>query len=386
MALKVLYIDDIPTPYRVAVHQYFSVTGDEIYRVLFCAKEEPGRKWSIDFGNLDYVVLSGLQFRPTKQLSPFSFKFNPHVLDELRKFSPDCVVLSGYAHPTMWLAALWCRYKSIPYGLICETSESNANFVKKIIKKLIIGAMLKSMSFALPVSHQAGVFLRKLSCKPKLPMYLFPNTPDTKKIQMEIKRADMAIANREDLAAIGIIKSDKIVLFVGRLIDAKRPLDLLNAYLKLQNKIRQNCHLVFVGDGPLAGQITAKLKKGDLVHILGWVSDYAKLIRIMASADIFVLPSSYEPWGTVVNEAMICGLPVVASGSVGAASEMIENGKNGYIYPTADISYLALLLEEILQKTDLAKLSLAAQNTAKKYNHEFATESLRKAVTNKAYK
>ncbi|MBF0444005.1 MAG: glycosyltransferase family 4 protein [Magnetococcales bacterium] len=386
MALKVLYIDDIPTPYRLAIHQHFNVTGDEHYRVLFCAKEEPGRRWSIDFGKLDYVVLSGWQLRPPKQISPFSFKFNPQVLKELRKFSPDRVVLSGYAHPTMWLAAWWCRHNSVPYGLSCETSESHGNAIKRTIKQIFIGAVLKGISFGLPVSRKAGQFLRKLSQKPNLPIFLFPNTPDTHHIQMETKRGAAAIANREDLTALGVPKSGKIVLFVGRLIAAKRPLDLLNAYLLLPYKIRQNSHLVFVGDGPLAKEVAARCQDGDLLHMLGWISDWAKLTRIMASADVFVLPSSYEPWGTVVNEAMMCGLPVVASDQVGAAREMIEHGKNGFIYPVADIAALELLLEDILQNNHLAKLALAAQTTAKEFNHEFAVKNLRNAIVSKSLK
>jgi glycosyltransferase involved in cell wall biosynthesis len=386
MALKVLYIDDIPTPYRLAIHQYFSKSGNEQYRVLFCAKEEPGRRWSIDFGELDYIVMSGWQLRPPKQISPFSFKFNLQVLKELRNFSPDRVILSGYAHPTMWLAAWWCRYNAIPYGLSCETSKSHGSIIQRTLKLIIIGAMLKGMSFALPVSRHAGQFLRKLSKKPNLPIFLFPNTPNTYQMQMEIKRGGVAIANRDDLTALGVPSTGKIVLFVGRLIVAKQPLDLLNAYQLLPYKARQDSHLVFVGDGPLGEDIAARCHKEDSVHMLGWVSDSAKLIRIMASADVFVLPSSYEPWGTVVNEAMICGQSVVASDRVGAAREMIEHGKNGFIYPSADISALGHLLEHILQKTEienLAKLALAAKKTAIEFNHEFAVKNLRNATSSK---
>ena len=58
-------------------------------------------------------------------------------------------------------------------------------------------------------------------------------------------------------------------------------------------------------------------------------------------ADVFVLPSTFEPWGLVINEAMNFNLPVVVSDKVGCASDLVKNDFNGYIYDVNDDALLA---------------------------------------------
>jgi glycosyltransferase involved in cell wall biosynthesis len=54
-----------------------------------------------------------------------------------------------------------------------------------------------------------------------------------------------------------------------------------------------------------------------------------------------VLPSEHEPWGLVVNEAMNAGKPVIVSDRVGAGPNLVEDGVNGFVYPTRDGAALA---------------------------------------------
>jgi glycosyltransferase involved in cell wall biosynthesis len=56
------------------------------------------------------------------------------------------------------------------------------------------------------------------------------------------------------------------------------------------------------------------------------------LLSAYCSADVFVLPSSFEPWGLVVNEAMAAGLPVVISDRVGCGSDLVEGHDTGIVY------------------------------------------------------
>ena len=56
--------------------------------------------------------------------------------------------------------------------------------------------------------------------------------------------------------------------------------------------------------------------------------------------DAFVLPSRSETWGLVLNEAMLFGLPVLATKMVGASKDLIEHGKNGYVFDVGDVGEL----------------------------------------------
>jgi len=108
----------------------------------------------------------------------------------------------------------------------------------------------------------------------------------------------------------------------------------------------------------------------------GWVADPAKTAGLMAISSLFVLPSQHETWGAVVNEAMAAGLPVIASDSVGAAIELIDETCQGVVYKTGDVDMLASALKRLLLDDAVrTKMGAAARETAKRYGHDFAAQN-----------
>jgi glycosyltransferase involved in cell wall biosynthesis len=75
-----------------------------------------------------------------------------------------------------------------------------------------------------------------------------------------------------------------------------------------------------------------------------------------------VISSRYEPFGLVVNEAMLCGCPVVSSDKVGAVRDLIVPGQTGFVYPCGDVRALAAVLQRALaDSAGLAAISGAAR-------------------------
>jgi glycosyltransferase involved in cell wall biosynthesis len=96
------------------------------------------------------------------------------------------------------------------------------------------------------------------------------------------------------------------------------------------------------------------------VRFLGFVNQ-SQLPAVYASADVMVLPSEYEPFAVVVNEAMCCGCPVIASDRVGAARDLVAPVRQEFVYPAGDVKALAALLKETLaDRAGLAALRRAA--------------------------
>jgi glycosyltransferase involved in cell wall biosynthesis len=369
---RLYYLDDIPTPYRLGVQRRISELWSGAFRLAYCAGAEPGRDWSLDLSGLDVEILPGVQYRPRKQVNPFSFKWNPSVLRSIKRFAPDVVVLSGYVHPTMLAAAAWCIVNRIPYGVVSETSARSTvqTGLRWKLKTLVCGWVVRNMAFGLPTGREAAKHLADLGAS--APTYYFPNTPD---VSVIAARADMVRGGGETeiKSRIGIPPDHDIVLFVGRMIDAKLPMDALAAF-RMANRPR--AVMVFVGDGPLLDDVRKAADGEPRVIFTRWLKDPGEVASLMATSAIMVLPSQHETWGAVVNEAMAAGLPVVASDRVGAAAELIDSGVNGVVYPVGDVTSLASALGELLDNPEARRaMGEAARATALANGHGFAAEN-----------
>jgi glycosyltransferase involved in cell wall biosynthesis len=133
-----------------------------------------------------------------------------------------------------------------------------------------------------------------------------------------------------------------ILTFVGRLARPKEPLLLLDALQRLPRG-----RLIVVGDGPLRPSLEEQIQlKGltDRVKMMGRRPDVSE---ILAASDIFVFVSRWEGLPLVIIEAMLAGLPVVAT-RVGGVAELVEDGVTGFLVPPGDAAALSQALEKLL--------------------------------------
>jgi glycosyltransferase involved in cell wall biosynthesis len=162
-------------------------------------------------------------------------------------------------------------------------------------------------------------------------------------------------------AAWGASPNTSVVLFCAKLQPWKRPLDLLQAFAQAHV---ENSLLVFAGEGPLRESLQSeavRLGCSGKVRFLGFVNQ-SQLPACYTGADLLILPSVYEPFGLVVNEAMLCGCMAAASDRVGAARDLIAPVDASFIYPCGDIAALAALLRRTLSDPQqLARLRAAAR-------------------------
>jgi glycosyltransferase involved in cell wall biosynthesis len=163
-------------------------------------------------------------------------------------------------------------------------------------------------------------------------------------------------AARVDRAAIrsswGANPDTTIVLFCAKLQPWKRPFDLLFAFAKAS---ATNTLLIFAGAGPLSKSLqlaAARLGIAARVRFLGFVNQ-SQLPSIYSAADLMVLPSEYEPFAVVVNEACCCGCPVITSDQVGAARDLIAPVNPTFVFPAGDVTALTTLLNKTLNKNSM---------------------------------
>lgn len=116
-------------------------------------------------------------------------------------------------------------------------------------------------------------------------------------------------------------------IYVGRLIDVKNVSMLVDVFN------RNGKPLTIVGTGVLEEELKRKAK--DNITFTGFI-DNARLGEIYQNHDVFILPSYYEPWGLVVEEALYWGLPVIVSDRVGSSEDMVKDLKTGLVFKNND--------------------------------------------------
>ncbi len=381
--MKVFYLDDIPTPYRLGVFKKIAERCDGEFRVGFCADAEPGRTWDLSFEGINFEIIDGFQWRPPFQLNPFSIKINLKIINVLHSFKPDVVVMSGYTHPTIFLAVAYCRIKKIPFGIVSETNEhcSVTSGPRWWIKKRIIYPIVHFMSIGLPTGSQAENYFRKLGCK-NISYFHFPNTPDIFPIK-EVCISSQSIYEKKSIRKkYNLDEEMVIILFVGRLILAKNPIELVAAFKKLSSSKNPSAMLVIVGSGEQDKPIQESSKNNPYIKKIPWLNKPKDVYELMAIADIFVLPSIHEPWGAVVNEALAAGCCVVTSNKVGSSYDLIEHGVSGYIYESGNINQLAKILSILVESESIReKVSIEGQKSALFHAQDYAVDNFLSAVT-----
>lgn len=224
---------------------------------------------------------------------------------------PDIIVLS-------WLLRLWgCR--------VAVLSESKFDDKpRRVGFEMLKALILAPYSAAIVGASRHRAYFRFLGFRkrPVLPGY------DT--IGVERIRA----MGGADLAPQGAAFADRHFAYVGRFVDKKNLIELVEAYALYRAEAGQGArHLVLIGSGIEEASIrgrAAELGVIDGIEFPGFLRAEEVAQRLAASLAL-VLPSLEEQWGLVVNEALAFGLPVIASSAVGSADVLVRTMVNGFV-------------------------------------------------------
>lgn len=181
---------------------------------------------------------------------------------------------------------------------------------------------------------------------------------------------DVATMPPIDRAGLATPRDAKVLLTLSRLHPKKGLDTFLEALASMPD-----CYGWLAGDGPLQRELeglAAKLGVMDRVRFLGWRTDRAALLR---AADVCVLPSRYEPFGTVILEAWAAGVPLVACKSAGPAAH-VEDGLNGLLVDIDDAKGLAAAMRRAFADEALRQRLIAQGYAAyiKGYTRESVTQ------------
>ncbi len=353
MPFRLAYLVSHPIQYQVPLLRRLAAHPDVDLTVYYMDDAGARQYRDPEFGvtvQWDLPLLDGYSWRVLPNRSPipradhFLRYLQPSVIRALRRGRYDAVVVHGYAHATEWLAFLGAWLSGTPLLLRGESTHLGRRRWARAVKRLVLGPALRRMAGVLAIGSLNRRFYRAYGV-PESRIFWVPYAVDNERFMAE---ADRLAPERQALRRLlGWPDDLPVVLYSGKLIPKKRPLDIVDACARLG--VDRPIVLVFMGDGPLRGEVEGAARRRGLAHaiVTGFINQ-SEVPRYYAAADVLALPSGYEPWGLALNEGMCFGLPVVASDAVGAAPDLVRDGENGFVYPAGDTQALAEALRRVL--------------------------------------
>jgi glycosyltransferase involved in cell wall biosynthesis len=272
--------------------------------------------------------------------------FNPGLWKFIRQGKYDAVICyTGYLRASFWISYLAAKSSGARF-LFGNDSITlfprDGRSWKATVKKNLWPRLFRLSDQVLVPSSASRDLMLTLGLKPEH-ITLVPIVIDN---EWWIRQS--SLIHRDVVRSFwGATPEDSVVLFCAKLQPWKRPMDLLRAFAQAR---LPNTLLVFAGDGPMRNELETEAKNLSIdsrVRFLGFVNQ-SQLPAVYTSADVMVLPSEFEPFAVVVNEAMCCGCPVIASHAVGSARDLIAPVQPGFVYPSGDVSQLAAILKRQL--------------------------------------
>ncbi len=359
--LRIAALVSHPIQYQAPLFRELSQRPGVDLTVFFCSEWGVGRHLDPDFGSefaWDSPLLDGYRHVFLKPLragvEPNAFwrVANFDIFRRLSESHWDAVWIHGWSYLSHWLCFAGSRLKGIPILLRGETNGlTEPAGIKYLIKRSVLKGLFANVSAFLAIGRRNGDYYQSFGI-PSQKIFRAPYAVDNASFGSAANRCERS--RREIRRAHGIAEDPPLVLFSGKLIPRKGPMDLLLACRELNR--RRPVSLAFAGDGSERERLSAAARDLGLpgAHFLGF-KNQSDLPACYSMADVFVLPSLWEQWGLVVNEAMAGGLPVITSDTVGCALDLVDEGVNGYTFPAGNITALANKLGLVLESPERAR-------------------------------
>ena len=379
---KVLAIASHPVQYMAPLFRRMAQEPELELQVAYCSlRGAAAAGYDADFQaavQWDVPLLNGYSWVevPNKGSGGESFwgLNNPGLREVIRGGRFDAVLCYlGYVRASFWIA----RRASKAYGAAFlfgtdahSLTPRDAKRWKVWLKRALWPWLFRQADQVFVPSSGTFELMRSMGI-PSERITLTPYSVDN-----EWWKAESAKVNREEVrGGWGVTAEQPVILFCAKLAPWKRPMDLLRAFAQAKRTL-SDAQLIFAGDGVQRADLEAESEKLGLresVRFLGFVNQ-SRLPALYTAADLLVLPSEYEPFAVVVNEAMCCGCPVIVSDQVGAARDLVVPVRAEFVFRSGDIAALADALKNAF--ADRKEL----RETAQRGREQVETHSPQKTI------
>jgi glycosyltransferase involved in cell wall biosynthesis len=264
----------------------------------------------------------------------------------LDRIDPDAVAINSYAGTDAQAALVWCRRRR--RTAVCFMESTAADAARAPGREWAKGRIVKAFDSALAGGSPQRAYVVRLGV-PDARVFEPYDVVDNAFFESGAARA------RADMARTlpGLGDDRPFFLASNRFVARKNLARLIEAFAAFREGGGPPWRLVLLGDGPereALDRLVAERRVPD-VTFAGFQQIEA-LPDYYAHAGAFVHPALVEPWGLVINEALACGLPVVASDRVGAAADLVRDGVTGFQFDPELTDVLTGLLGRLAGMSD----------------------------------
>ncbi len=265
--------------------------------------------------------------------------------DYLKKIKPNLIFVPGWSFELSKSLLKWAKKNNVNTVLMSETKENDKrrNFIIEIFKKFFI---LPKYSAALVGGKSHANYLEKLGIQ-KDNIYFGYDVVDNDFFR---KKSELSKINKSKILKKYNLSDEPFFLGAFRLIKRKNTIRLIKSYSIYFEKYGNKCWpLIICGDGSEYNELIKLVKNLKLekkVRFLGFL-DYEAVSDLYGLASCLVHSALVEQWGLVINEACAASLPLIISNRVGACDELVEDGKNGFIFDPFSESQIFTAFEKI---------------------------------------
>lgn len=333
---KLAIVSSHPIQYNAPLFQLLNSRGKLLIHVFYTYSQsgeravfDPGFKKVIEW---DIPLTEGYQysFVQNDSRTPGTHHFrgirNPELNQAIRNWEPDALLVYGWAF-TSHLSCLREFHGKIPVLFRGDsTILDEVGGFKAMLRKLFLRWVYRHVDFAFFVGAANRAYFIDNGLRPEQLVYA-PHAIDNSRFQKSIQDNLQEVSKwRREL---GFMDDDLVVMYAGKLEPKKDPMFM--TWLALQVKDPRVKFLI-VGNGQLETRLKRKTEKDDRFVFLGF-QNQRRMPLVYSLADIFILPSRGpgETWGLAINEAMACGLPIIASDKCGSSYDLV-NEANGIVF------------------------------------------------------
>ncbi len=341
-------VANAPSPYRLHQHGRIAREMPEIEMHSIFLHEFNAQPWDqtlppeinpVHFGPGESMMTKNKGLGPLR-----SWQKAGRVIKWLKKHKADAVIITGYNDPGLMRLIAWCRRTKTPSFMFNDSNVhgDRATGLSRPLKNMYVSWVVRSLTGLMPCGTFGERFFHRYGSKGK-PVFYMPHEPDYQKI-FDVTPADVARLKAEH----DIDPNRRHIMYSGRLVNVKRVDTLIDAFAKIAEQ-RPDYDLLIVGDGVLRAELEQRVPDPIKNRVVwtGFIDGREDLSALYRCGDVFVLPSSYEPWAVVVCEAAAAQLAMVCSDVVGAGAELVRDGVNGRLFPPGDVDRLAEALLDV---------------------------------------